>query len=469
VVNQFYFVWERGGNAVSIFDKYTKRLDAIDPIKWTGVVERIQGLLIESSGPHAVVGELCQILVPQGRGIVRAEVVGLRGKTVQLMPYDEMEGIEVGNIVIAMGEYLSVPVSSKLKGRVLDAMGKPIDGKGDIGSTEWYSIFNMPPDVLKRKRILQPIATGVRALDGLLTAGKGQRLGIFSGSGVGKSTLLGMIARNTSADVNVIALIGERGREVREFIENDLGEEGLARSVIVVASSNKPPLSRIRGAYVATAIAEYFRDIGLDVMLMFDSVTRFARAQREIGLAIGEPPATRGFTPSVFSQLPILLERCGTSPTGTITGFYTILVEGDDMDEPIADTVRGILDGHIVLSRKLAMKTHYPAIDVLQSISRLALIVTGDDVHRASEYVKKMLAIYSEAEDLINVGAYVKGSNAEIDEAIDRIAEINSFLRQGISEKSTLNETWAALGRIAGVDITSKIEEKVDETVSVST
>ncbi len=454
---------------MSIFDKYTKRLDAIDPIKWTGVVERIQGLLIESRGPHAVVGELCQILVPQGRGTVWAEVVGLRGKTVQLMAYDEVEGIEVGNIVIAMGESLAVPVSEKLKGRVLDFMGKPMDDKGDVGSTEWYSIFNSPPDVLKRKRILEPIATGIRSIDGLLTAGKGQRLGIFSGSGVGKSTLLGMIARNTSAEVNVIALVGERGREVRDFIENDLGEEGLARSVIIVAGSNKPPLARIRGAYVATAVAEYFRDRGRDVMLMFDSVTRFARAQREIGLAVGEPPANRGYTPSVFAQIPMLLERCGTSPEGTITGFYTILVEGDDMDEPISDTVRGTLDGHIVLTRKIAARTHYPAVDVLQSISRLAGTVTGSELKRAVEYVKRIMAIYADAEDLINVGAYVKGSNAEIDEAIEKIAEINAFLRQGIAEKSTLAQTWAVLGRIAGVEVPLPEEkafgEKKDEAV----
>jgi flagellum-specific ATP synthase len=454
---------------VSIFDKYTKRLDAIDPIKWTGVVERIQGLLIESHGPHAVVGELCQILVPQGRGTVWAEVVGLRGQTVQLMSYDEMEGIEIGNIVIAMGESLSVSVSDKLKGRVLDFMGKPMDGKGDIGSAEWYSIYNQPSDVLKRKRILEPLATGVRCIDGLLTAGKGQRLGIFSGSGVGKSTLLGMIARNTSADVNVIALVGERGREVRDFIENDLGEEGLARSVIIGAGSNKPPLARMRGAYVATAVAEYFRDQGLDVMLMFDSVTRFARAQREIGLAVGEPPANRGYTPSVFAQIPMLLERCGTSATGTITGFYTILVEGDDMDEPIADTVRGTLDGHIVLTRKLASRTHYPAVDVLQSISRLAGTVTASDLKKAVDYVKRLMAIYAEAEDLINVGAYVKGSNAEIDEAIDKIGEINAFLRQGIAEKTTLADTWRALGRIAGIEVNVPAEpasgEKQNETV----
>jgi len=438
---------------VGMFDKYTTVLEKIETIKWTGVIERIQGLLVESHGPHAVVGELCQILVPKGRGTVWAEVVGLRGKTVQLMPYDEMEGIEVGNMVIAMGEILQVPVSDKLLGRVLDPMGKPIDNKGDIGSSEFYSIFNSPSDVLKRKRILEPIATGVRSIDGLLTVGKGQRLGIFSGSGVGKSTLLGMIARNTSADVNVIALIGERGREVREFIENDLGPEGLARSVLVVASSNKPPLSRIRGAYVATAIAEYFRDQGKDVMLMFDSVTRFARAQREIGLAIGEPPANRGYTPSVFSQMPKLLERCGTGEKGTITGFYTILVEGDDMDEPIADTVRGILDGHLVLSRKLAQKSHYPAVDVLQSISRLAITVAPVEVTKATNYTRKMMAVYGEAEDLINVGAYVKGSNPEIDEAIDKIPVINRFLQQEIKEKTGLKETFEKLGEIAGISM----------------
>lgn len=438
---------------MGIFDKYSSQLERVDPIKYTGSVTMVQGLLIESRGPHAVVGELCQILVPRGRGIVWAEVVGLKGKTVQLMTYDEMEGIEVGCIVIAMGEHLSVPVSEKLLGRVLDAMGRPIDGKGDIGSPGLYSIFGTPPDVLRRKRITEKISTGIRAIDALITVGKGQRMGIFSGSGVGKSTLLGMIARNTSARVNVIALIGERGREVREFIENDLGEEGLKRSVIIVASSNKPPISRIRGAYVATAVAEYFRDRGLDVMLLFDSVTRFARAQREIGLAVGEPPATRGFTPSVFALLPKLLERSGASETGTVTGFYTILVEGDDMDEPIADNVRGILDGHIVLERKLAEKNHYPAIDVLKSISRLAVSVTGDATKKAAGFIKRMLAVYSEAEDLINVGAYARGSNEEIDLAIDKLPEINAFLVQGITEKSTVRDAIVRAGEIAGIGI----------------
>ncbi|HUV06410.1 MAG TPA: FliI/YscN family ATPase [Spirochaetia bacterium] len=446
---------------MGVFDKYTSILNRIDPIKYTGVVDKVQGLLIESYGPVAVVGELCQIIVPKGSGIVWAEVVGLRGKTVQLMPYDEMEGIEVGCSVIAMGEHLSIPVSGKVLGRVLDAMGKPMDGKGDIGSTEWISIFNAPSHVLTRKRISEKVATGIRAIDGLLTVGKGQRMGIFSGSGVGKSTLLGMIARNTSADVNVIALIGERGREVREFIESDLGQEGLERSVLVVASSNKPPLARIRGAYVATSIAEFFRDQGKDVMLMFDSVTRFARASREIGLATGEPPANRGFTPSVFSQLPKLLERAGTSDKGTITGFYTILVEGDDMDEPISDAVRGILDGHIVLSRRLANRNHYPAIDILQSISRLAPKVNGPAVEKAGGTIKRMVAVYREAEDLINVGAYVKGSNQSIDRAIAKMDNIDSFLAQGITEKTNYRQTMKELSEIAEVPIPEEEQENM--------
>jgi len=423
---------------MGVFDKYTARLEDLDPIKFTGVVERVQGLLVESLGPAAQVGELCQILVPRGRGVVWAEVVGLRGKTVQLMPYDEMEGIEIGNMVIGMGEALRVPVSRKLLGRTLDSMGKPIDGRGDVGSDEWYPAFNAPPDVLKRRRIREIITTGIRSVDGLLTVGKGQRMGIFAGSGIGKSTLLGMIARNTSADVNVIALIGERGREVREFIENDLGPEGLARSVIVVSSSNKPPLARIRGAYVATAIAEYFRDSGKDVMLLFDSVTRFAN---------------RGFTPSVFSLLPKLLERSGTSDRGTITGFYTILVEGDDIDDPVSDNVRGILDGHIVLTRKFASRNHYPAVDVLQSISRLAVQITGPRTQEATGYIKRLMATYAGAEDLIAVGAYVKGSNPEIDESIEKMPAIDGFLRQRIEERVSLTETLKRAGEIAGIEI----------------
>lgn len=444
---------------MGIFDKYASVLQRTDPIKTVGVVERVQGLLVESRGPQAVVGELCQILIPRGRGVAWAEVVALNDHHIQLMPYDEVEGIESGCRVIGTGESLSIPVSERLLGRVLDGMGKPIDGRGDIGSTEWRSIFNSPPDVLRRKRIRERIGTGIRSIDSLLTVGKGQRMGIFSASGVGKSTMLGMIARNTSADVNVIALIGERGREVREFIENDLGEEGLRRSVLVVASSEKPPLARIRGAFVAIAVAEHFRDQGKDVVLMFDSITRFAWAQREIGLSIGEPPATRGYTPSVFTLLPKVLERSGTSESGTITGFYTILVEGDDLDEPVSDTVRGVLDGHIVLARRLAQKHHYPAVDALQSVSRLAVQVTGPQIQRAAGRLRRLLAVYAEAEDLINVGAYVRGSNTEIDEAVCKIPEINDFLVQGILEKAEPNDAFRRMGEIAGIPIP---EEELD-------
>jgi flagellum-specific ATP synthase len=448
---------------VYIFDKYAAVLDKIDPIKYTGVVTKVQGLIIESHGPQVVIGELCQILIPKGKGVVWAEVVAVRSEAVQMMPYEDMTGIEVGCVVIAMGEMLSVPVSERLLGRVLDCMGRPIDTKGNVGSRQWNSIFRDPPHVLNRQKIDRRIVTGIRTIDFLTPVGKGQRLGIFSGSGVGKSTLLGMVARNTSADVNVIALIGERGREVREFIENDLGERGLKRSVIVVSSSNSPPLSRIRGAFVATTIAEYFRELGNDVMLLFDSVTRFARAQREIGLSIGEPPANRGYTPSVFSTLPKLLERCGTSERGTITGFYTILVDADDMDEPISDAVRGILDGHIVLSRPLAEKNHYPAIDPLQSISRLGVKISGPKTKEAAGYMRRMIATYRDNEDLINVGAYARGSNAEIDEAIDKMPELNEFQIQAIDEKTSIQDTFRRAEQISGVTIPT---EEIDyETV----
>ncbi|HUX51555.1 MAG TPA: FliI/YscN family ATPase [Spirochaetia bacterium] len=432
-----------------MFEKYNQVIENLEPIKYTGSIERVQGLLIESHGPQAVVGELCEVHLPSSTQPFWAEVVGLHDHTVQLMPFSETRGIEIGAKVVGTGSVLSVPVSPKLLGRVLNCLGKPIDDGPEISAEELYPVMNSPPDVLTRSAITEQIVTGVRAIDGMIPIGKGQRLGIFSGSGVGKSTLLGMVARNTSADVNVIALIGERGREVREFIENDLGPEGLARSVVVVSTSDTPPLARLRGAYVATAIAEYFRDQGKDVMLLFDSVTRFARAQREIGLAIGEPPATRGFPPSVFEILPKLLERCGTSDRGTITGFYTILVEGDDMDEPIADTVRGILDGHLVLSRKLATRYHYPAIDVMASISRLANRVSTAEMRTHAGYLRRMLAVHADAEDLINVGAYAKGSNPEIDEAIEKVPAINQFLRQDVTEKTTLEQTQSALRILA--------------------
>ncbi|HTX73122.1 MAG TPA: FliI/YscN family ATPase [Rectinemataceae bacterium] len=433
--------------------KYLDAVERADPIKYVGKVTKVLGLLVESRGPQAVIGEVCQILVPRLGKAAYAEVVGLREDAVQLMAYEGLEGIEVGCSVIATGEMLQVPVSDRLLGRVLDSMGRPADGKGDVWSGTRYPAVARPPDALRRKRITRRIVTGVRSIDGLIPLGRGQRIGIFSGSGVGKSTLLGMIARNTDADVNVIALIGERGREVREFIENDLGEEGLKRSVVIVSTSDTPPLSRLRGAYVASAVAEYFRDSGKDVMLLFDSVTRFARAQREIGLAIGEPPATRGYTPSVFDSMPKLLERSGTSETGSITGIYTILVDADDMDEPVADTVRGILDGHIVLSRKLAQRYHYPAVDVLKSVSRLVGSVTGAVTQKVMGYVRKQMAVYEENEDMITIGAYVKGTNPAVDESMAKHDAVQEFLVQAVEEKAPIADTLHRLSALAGIEV----------------
>jgi flagellum-specific ATP synthase len=441
----------------SIFEKYLETANRIDPIKCVGHIVRVQGLLIESRGPQAIIGEICRIELKKADTqyvrFIQAEVVGLKNEIVQLMVYSDTNGIEIGCRVIASGSCLDIAVSKKLLGRVVNHLGKPIDDKGDIESPIRYPALAEPPDPYHRPKIKERISTGIRAIDGLLAAGKGQRLGIFAGSGVGKSTLLGMIARNTSADVNVVALIGERGREVNEFIENDLGREGLARSVLVVTPSNSPPLARLRGAYVATAIAEYFRDQGLDVMLLFDSLTRFARAQREIGLASGEPSATRGYPPSMFDSMPKLLERSGTSEKGSITGFYTILVDGDDMDEPVSDTVRGILDGHIVLSRSLAQRFHYPAIDVLASISRLAAKVSGSETQKAVGVVRRLMADYAGAEDLINVGAYKLGTNPMIDTAIAKREALEEFLIQAVEDKSPIHETLKALGKIAGVEI----------------
>jgi flagellum-specific ATP synthase len=437
----------------TIFQKYLDLTHRTDPIKCIGKVSKVQGLLIESRGPRAIIGEVCRIVSPKGRGNIRAEVVGLKDEIVQLMAFEETDGIEIGDRVVALGARLEVPVSQKLLGRVLDAFGSPIDGKGDIDAVCMYPALVSPPDPLKRKRITERITTGVRAIDGLLAVGKGQRLGIFSGSGVGKSTFLGMIARNTTADVNVVALIGERGREVNDFIENHLGPEGLARSVLIVTPSNSAPLMRLRGAYVATAVAEYFRDQGNDVMLMFDSITRFARAMREIGLASGEPPARHGFPPSMFDSMPKLLERSGTSDKGSITGFYTVLVEQDDMDDPVADTVRGILDGHIVLSRNLAQAYHYPPIDVLQSISRLAPYVSGAASKKAAGVIRRNMASYASVENMINLGAYRSGSNPAVDEAIEKHDLIEEFLMQEVDEPSSLEDTLTAMSEITGVDI----------------
>ncbi len=448
---------------MDLLGKYLSTVEGTEPIKYSGRVTRVQGLLVESRGPQAVIGEVCRIVLPDG-GEAWAEVVGLKHEAVQLMAYSGLEGIEIGCPVVASGERLAVPVSKKLLGRVLDSMGRPADGKGDIASPVHYPAIAKAPDALTRKRISKRIVSGVRSIDGLLPLGRGQRIGIFAGSGVGKSTLLGMIARNTDADINVIALIGERGREVRDFMENDLGPEGLKRSVVIVSTGDTSPLSRLRGAYVAHSVAEYFRDQGLDVMLLFDSVTRFARAQREIGLAVGEPPATRGYTPSVFDSLPKLLERSGTSDKGSITGIYTILVDGDDMDEPISDTVRGILDGHVVLSRRLAERYQYPAVDALKSISRLTGAVTGPTTQKVMGIVRRLLAVYEEAEDMINIGAYVKGSNPTIDEAIKKRDAIVAFLSQGVSEPGPIVDTLRKLGEIAGIDIPASEIDAFAET-----
>ena len=437
----------------TIFTKYMERVEQTETVHYIGSVIRVRGKLVESRGPQAVIGEICKIAIPSAGTHVLAEVVGLYDTTVQLMAYGDTKGIEIGCTVTASGSVLQVAVGRQLLGRVLDAVGKAYDKKGEIAASTFYPAIASPPDPLDRTPVNKRIVTGVRAIDSLLAVGKGQRLGIFSGSGVGKSTLLGMIARNTNADVNVIALIGERGREVVDFLQRDLGEDGLKRSVVVVATSDQSPIARLRGAYTATAVAEYFRDQGKDVMLMFDSVTRFARAQREIGLAIGEPPAQRGYTPSVFETLPKLLERSGTSQKGSITGFYTVLVDGDDMDEPVSDTVRGILDGHIVLNRKLAQAYHFPAIDVLASISRLSKRVTGPQTQKAVAAIRRSMAAYAQSEDMITVGAYQKGSNAEVDAAIELHPAIENFLMQEEAEKTTIEKTLTDFGKLAGIEI----------------
>ncbi|NQS98241.1 MAG: flagellar protein export ATPase FliI [candidate division Zixibacteria bacterium] len=421
-----------------IFGRYEHLLELIEPIRPVGQVIKVVGLVIESEGPSASVGEICLVSTEEGRR--PAEVVGFHDNRVLLMPLGEMSGLTPGAKVIATGSPLRVSVGDELLGRVLDGLGEPMDGNGPLPIDEKRDVVASPPMALKRKRITESIATGIRSIDALNTIGKGQRMGIFSGSGVGKSIILGMIARNTSADVNVVALVGERGREVREFLERDLGEEGLKRSVVVIATSDKPSLIRIKASLVATTIAEYFRDQGADVMLMMDSITRLALAQREVGLSVGEPPTTRGYTPSVFAMMPRLLERAGTSEKGSITGLYNVLVEGDDMDEPVSDHLRSILDGHIVLSRRLASLNHYPAVDILPSISRVMIDVVDEEHMRSAQRVKEVVATYREAEDLINIGAYAKGSNPKIDFAIEVNDKVNSFLKQGIFESVTFKE-----------------------------
>ncbi len=416
-------------------------------VKKYGKVVKIVGLTVESLGPEAKLGDVCTISSTDLSRQVRAEVVGFRENRVLLTPYEEVTGIGIGDMVEVCSEALKVPVGDELLGMALDGLGRPLDGS-ELQVSAYYDVNAVPPDPMDRVLIRDVLPLGVKAIDGMLTLGKGQRIGIFAGSGVGKSTLLGMIARNTKADINVIALIGERGREVKEFIEHDLGEEGMRRSVLVIATSDKPALIRKKAAQTATAIAEYFRDQGRDVLLMLDNLTRFSMAQREIGLAAGEPPVSRGYPPSVYAEMPKLLERAGNGAVGSITGIYTVLVDGDDFNEPISDTARGILDGHIILSRKLGHKNHYPAIDVLQSISRVMSAVATKEHKQLASKLKSTLATYTEAEDLINIGAYKAGSNPEIDEAIQKNAAINDFLRQGTEEKFTFEETVEQLRSI---------------------
>jgi len=428
------------------FRKYLSCLREADPIQVRGKVTNIVGLVVEGHGPGSSMGGMCEIYSKGSNCSIMAEVVGFRDKRVLLMPLGDLGGIGPGSTIIARKSQPTVKVGKDLLGRVIDGMGDPIDGMGPLTMGEEMPLHGNPMNPLKRKRISQPLDLGISAINGVLTIGKGQRIAIMAGSGVGKSVLLGMMARHTKADVNVIGLIGERGREVKEFIERDLGPEGLKRSIVVAAVSDQPALIRIRGALLATTIAEYFRDQGLDVLLMMDSVTRYAMSMREIGLAVGEPPTTKGYTPSCFARMPKLLERAGNSSTkGSITGLYTVLVEGDDMNEPVADTVRSIVDGHIVLSRDLAARNHYPAIDVLRSVSRVMNDIVSREHLKLARKMLEYKAVYEEARDLINIGAYVAGNNAQIDTSIRYIDAINGFLRQEIDAKVSLEESVAKM------------------------
>lgn len=433
-------------------DEYDDRLHRALLYHEAGKVTKSLGMIYEAHLPGAAVGSLCRILStddPRSKVGVDAEVIGFRDKRVMLMPFDDPRGVNNDSLVVLKQRSSTISVGDALLGRVIDGKGDPIDGKGPLVAPgksaakrfEERSLYQLPAHPLERETITEPLDLGVRAINGLLTCGKGQRVGIMAGSGVGKSVLLGMMARNTNAHVNVIALIGERGREVREFIERDLGPEGLKRSVVVVSTSDKSPLLRMRGAFLATTIAEYFRDQGKDVLLMMDSVTRFCMAQREIGLSMGEPPASKGYTPSVFSTLPKLLERAGMAPhKGSITGIYTVLVEGDDMDDPVADSARSILDGHIVLSRKIAQRNHFPAIDVLSSASRVMRSVISKEHVGWAGQIREWMALYAQAEDLINIGAYVRGANPKVDQAVAVIDRINAFLRQDVTERSNFSD-----------------------------
>lgn len=432
------------------YDMYADRIARASTIRQFGKVTQVVGLVVESAGPSVSIGRLCQIENREDGTRIKAEVVGFRDNRILLMPYGPLSGITPGAIVTSTSEQLRVPVGDELIGRILGGLGQPIDGHGPHMCSQTRPISAPAIPVLSRRRITQPLRTGIKAIDLITPIGRGQRMGIFAGSGVGKSVLLGMMARGTSADVNVIALVGERGREVREFIERDLGPEGLKRSVVVAVSSDEPALLRIKGAMTATTIAEYFRGRGKNVLLLLDSVTRIAMAQREIGLATGEPPATKGYTPSVFAMLPVLLERAGMTEKGSITGLYTVLVEGDDMNEPISDAVRSILDGHVSLSRRLAAMNQYPAIDILDSVSRLSNEVAEDRELELAAEARRIVATYRESEDLINVGAYVRGSSTKIDRAIEKIEDLNMFLRQGIMEVSDHERSVDALAELIG-------------------
>ncbi len=425
------------------------RVETINPIRSSGIVTQVVGLLVESEGPAVSLGDLCEIEAGENSRI-RSQVVGFRAKRVLSMPLDEVGGLHMGQRIVARREAARAPAGPELLGRVIDGFGQPIDGAGPVRPSRFRSLYDPPPGPLERQPINVPLATGVRAIDGLLTCGRGQRIGIFGGSGVGKSTLLGAMARGGAADVNVIALIGERNREVRSFIEEVLGPEGLKKSVIVVSTSDQPAPARVRAAFLATAVAEGFRDEGKHVLLVMDSITRFAMAQREIGLAAGEPPSQKGYTPSVFQLLPKVFERAGSFSCGSVTGFYTVLVEGDDMNEPIADAARAILDGHIVLSRDLATAHHFPAIDVLSSVSRLADHVASAEHQSNAGRLRDSLAAYRRAEDLINLGAYAAGSNPKVDAAIELYDEIVAFLRQDLNVKQPLDTTVDQLQSLAG-------------------
>lgn len=435
------------------FRRAFDRVQQVARFERLGIVQKVVGLVLESSGPHARIGDVCWIESPEAQRRVKAEVVGFRGERLLLMPLGEMDGIRAGCWVRATGAGLLAPAGPELCGRVLNGLGEPMDGRGPLENSGWCPVNAAPPQALQRQLIEKPFVTGVRSIDGMLTMGVGQRMGIFAGSGVGKSTLLGMIARQGGADVNVIALVGERGREVREFMENDLGPEGMARSVVVCATSDEPALVRIKAALTATAIAESFRDQGLNVLLMMDSVTRFAMAQREVGLAVGEPPSTKGYTPSVFALLPKLMERAGCGPKGAITAIYTVLVEGDDTNEPIADAARSILDGHIVLKRSLTSRGHYPPIDVQESLSRTMPMVTSLEHRTQANSVRELMAAYADIEDLVSIGAYKRGTRPLSDRALDRWEDINRFLRQAKDDSSPYETTLTELGKLTHEEV----------------